>query len=598
MKIKSMKLRDFLSFEKVDLKLHNTHDEPPSIFLVVGKNYDQSEDSDESRNGAGKSSFLCENLSYNLFGKPLRGGKGKVKIDDLIRKGQDDMVNEISYFLEDGSELLISRSRNEKGINSVKVNHDKKDITKRTKRLSDKDIREFMNISFDVFAQCIVNYADTTGFMYLNYGNRLDLIKQIIEMEFLDELSIKAKTFAQVNERILKSLELKRNYVIEHLELIKKNKDIQIEFLQNKINELTGELNSVKEEGFKLPELKKFDNDINELESELKKIRKEKSDFESQEFHFQSLIKKHKKEKEELQKLSSSKCPKCFQLVDEKYVDQFSKSMDELIQEFSNSIETLQKSIQLVIKQEKETETKLSKIKKEKESVSRSHQILKTKYESLKKEITKWEKELKNTNSVGQTDNQSEYEKKLDGINKAISIRTNWRLPSNYFSDILNPKSTLRSALYKKYIVILSDMFEYYMNKVFNGQMIGTIDIDKDSNIDPVFLKDKQLIPYWLLSSGERRRVDMSLCLAFFEFVSHSSHNMPKYLVLDEPFSNLDMMGIKQCVAVLVDIHKRHNLDIFIVTHTTFPQEILDQSVNLKTIEIIKKNGISTVKLI
>ena len=117
MKIKSMKLRDFLSFEKVDLKLHNTHDEPPSIFLVVGKNYDQSEDSDESRNGAGKSSFLCENLSYNLFGKPLRGGKGKVKIDDLIRKGQDDMVNEISYFLEDGSELLISRSRNEKGIN-------------------------------------------------------------------------------------------------------------------------------------------------------------------------------------------------------------------------------------------------------------------------------------------------------------------------------------------------------------------------------------------------------------------------------------------------------------------------------------------------
>ena len=200
MKIKSMKLRDFLSFEKVDLKLHNTHDEPPSIFLVVGKNYDQSEDSDESRNGAGKSSFLCENLSYNLFGKPLRGGKGKVKIDDLIRKGQDDMVNEISYFLEDGSELLISRSRNEKGINSVKVNHDKKDITKRTKRLSDKDIREFMNISFDVFAQCIVNYADTTGFMYLNYGNRLDLIKQIIEMEFLDELSIKAKTFAQMKE--------------------------------------------------------------------------------------------------------------------------------------------------------------------------------------------------------------------------------------------------------------------------------------------------------------------------------------------------------------------------------------------------------------
>jgi len=135
------------------------------------------------------------------------------------------------------------------------------------------------------------------------------------------------------------------------------------------------------------------------------------------------------------------------------------------------------------------------------------------------------------------------------------------------------------------------------MNKVFNGQMIGTIDIDKDSNIDPVFLKDKQLIPYWLLSSGERRRVDLSLCLAFFEFVSHSSHNMPKYLVLDEPFSNLDMMGIKQCVSVLIDIHKRHNLDIFIVTHTTFPQEILDQSVSLKTIEIIKKNGISTVKL-
>jgi len=598
MKIKSMKLRNFLSFEKADITLHNSKDDPPSLFIVTGKNYDQLKDSDDSRNGAGKSSFLCENLVYNIYGKPLRGGKGKVKIDDLIKKGHNEMLNEIVYYVEDNSELKIERTRNDKGINTVKIELDRLDISRRTKKLSDKNISDFLNISFDVFSQCIVNYADTTSFMYMNYSNKLELIKQIIELSFLDELSDKSKLFFQTNEKFIKTLELNKKHYKEYLSLIRKNKNQQIELIESKISSLKKEGIDIDEEIKILPSIKIYDDEIKKLELEIKKIREEMSEYESKQYYYQSLISKYKKESNELKKLSSSKCPKCFQFVEEKYVNEFTEMMnismldaEEMLNKFVEMIESK--------REEESNNDKLLKIKKkEKESLYKKSIVLKTKEESIKKDIKKLERELKEINiDSDDVDNESIYEKKLNSINKALKLRNEWRESSSYFNNIFNSKSSLKSAIYKNYIVILSDMFEYYMNKVFNGQMIGTINIDNDSNIDPIFIKDKQIIPYWLLSSGERRRVDLSLCLAFFEFVSYSTVNMPKFLVLDEPFSNLDTIGIKECVSVLADIHKRHNLDIFIVTHTTFPYEILDQSIDIKKIEIMKKNNISTVKI-
>ena len=77
MRLKSIHLKNFLSFGKVDVNLVEEYDEPPTIYVIDGINYDN--DSSDSSNGSGKSAFISESIMFNIFGKGLRGSKQKVK---------------------------------------------------------------------------------------------------------------------------------------------------------------------------------------------------------------------------------------------------------------------------------------------------------------------------------------------------------------------------------------------------------------------------------------------------------------------------------------------------------------------------------------
>ena len=82
MNILKLKLRNYMSFDKVDLTL-----EPSTLYIVTGENKDIG-----GKNGIGKSA-LVESMVFSIYGKNIRVGSKDVK--ELIKQGKRELHTQI-----------------------------------------------------------------------------------------------------------------------------------------------------------------------------------------------------------------------------------------------------------------------------------------------------------------------------------------------------------------------------------------------------------------------------------------------------------------------------------------------------------------------
>ena len=68
MRIKSIRLQNFLSYADSELIVHQTPDELPTIYIIDGLNLDVENDGNAG-NGTGKSAFFSESIFYNIYSK-------------------------------------------------------------------------------------------------------------------------------------------------------------------------------------------------------------------------------------------------------------------------------------------------------------------------------------------------------------------------------------------------------------------------------------------------------------------------------------------------------------------------------------------------
>jgi ABC-type multidrug transport system ATPase subunit len=100
------------------------------------------------------------------------------------------------------------------------------------------------------------------------------------------------------------------------------------------------------------------------------------------------------------------------------------------------------------------------------------------------------------------------------------------------------------------------------------------------------------------MSSGERKRIDISMMLSLYEFNSYINSNMPKFLIMDELLDSLDPIGIDNVIETLLDVQERHNIDLYLVSHIPIPLENIPETTKVKHILVTKKDKISTVKYV
>jgi len=597
LRIKNISIKNFLSFEEANITLTNSSDDLPSIYIINGLNYDNTENDDAS-NGSGKSVIVGETIFYSLFGKSLRGSKQKVKLNDMIRFGTEAMFNKVEFLVNNENEdsvLTIKRHKTLDGASTTSINIDGEEKTKRTKRLSDKDIKLFVDISPETFAQVVVYYKDNTNLLSMNYGQRLDFFKNIIKLDIIDDYYLRFKNFKNINDKILDRLRLNYKNTEEIVNIVGENKDSYISYIKNKINELNGELseavNSVVENS------SVYEEEKNEVSKEIDIIVKNLLSKKSLLNNLNDNIVKIDKEVKRFSSLAGVACPTCMQIVTNEYADSIVQNYIDEKNNLTSELLIVSENIDCLEKEKKKNSNRLNELNEKLNDIRTTRALKEQTVKKLQLEIEKYNLELINyENKVVETVDKSKYEKRLEAIKKAIHIREDWEAASNYWCDLFAPKSSLRSSIIRKYISILSDMFEYYISKLYSNEILGKITIDDDSQIDIYLYKENFETNYWQMSSGERKRIDVAMLLSLYEFTSYLNPNMPKFLILDEIFDSLDQQGVTAVMETLLDIQSRHNIDLFIISHISIPLEMIPEDVPLKNIFVVKKNGISSVK--
>lgn len=596
MRIKSIKLKNFLSFGNVNLNLIQNINDDPTLYVIDGINYDN--DSEDASNGSGKSALIGESITYNIYGKGLRGTRTKVRLNDMIKYGCQNMFNEVEYLIETPGgpkSLVITRSKQLDGASTVNVSIDGEEKTKRTKHLSDKDIKLFINILPEVFSQVIIYYRDNINLLSMNYGQRLDFFKNVIDLSLIDDYYNKIKDFKNMNDRFLDKLIYNYKNTKEIIDIVDENRDKYKIYLESKLNELYNELKILESKKFE--DTESLETKLSELDKQLGELDKVILDCQSNITYTRKNMDKLEKELKKIDSLVDVECPTCKQYVPKKHIDSISER-------YKNELNTLSNELNILLNRLDEANAEKRKINKDKsdlkekiDKINNAKILNKQNIKNIKIEINKLEneiKELQNTNN--DTVDKNKYEKRLEAITRAINIRNNWKQNSEYWYNLFAPKSLLRSAIIRRYINVLSDIFEYYVSKLYNNEILSKIEIDDDGQIDILLYKDNFETNYWQMSSGERKRIDIAMMFSLYEFTSYLNPNIPRFLILDEIFDSLDYPGIRAVTEALLDVQQRHKVDLFVISHIPLPLEDLNTSTKIKHILVTKRDKTSVVE--
>ena len=596
MRIKSIKLKNFLSFGNVNLNLIQNINDDPTLYVIDGINYDN--DSEDASNGSGKSALIGESITYNIYGKGLRGTRTKVRLNDMIKYGCQNMFNEVEYLIEtsDGPKsLVITRSKQLDGASTVNVSIDGEEKTKRTKQLSDKDIKLFINILPEVFSQVIIYYRDNINLLSMNYGQRLDFFKNVIDLSLIDDYYNKIKDFKNMNDRFLDKLTYNYKNTKEIIDIVDENRDKYKIYLESKLNELYNELKILESKKFE--DTESLETKLSGLDKQLGELDKVILDCQSNITYTRKNMDKLEKELKKIDSLVDVECPTCKQYVPKKHIDSISERYKNELNTLSNELNKLLNNLDQANAEKRKINKDKSNLKEKIDKINNAKILNKQNIKNIKIEINKLEneiKELQNTNN--DTVDKNKYEKRLEAITRAINIRNNWKQNSEYWYNLFAPKSLLRSAIIRRYINVLSDIFEYYVSKLYNNEILSKIEIDDDGQIDILLYKDNFETNYWQMSSGERKRIDIAMMFSLYEFTSYLNPNIPRFLILDEIFDSLDYPGIRAVTEALLDVQQRHKVDLFVISHIPLPLEDLNTSTKIKHVLVTKRDKTSVVE--
>ena len=596
MRIKSIKLKNFLSFGNVNLNLIQNINDDPTLYVIDGINYDN--DSEDASNGSGKSALIGESITYNIYGKGLRGTRTKVRLNDMIKYGCQNMFNEVEYLIEtsDGPKsLVITRSKQLDGASTVNVSIDGEEKTKRTKQLSDKDIKLFINILPEVFSQVIIYYRDNINLLSMNYGQRLDFFKNVIDLSLIDDYYNKIKDFKNMNDRFLDKLTYNYKNTKEIIDIVDENRDKYKIYLESKLNELYNELKILESKKFE--DTESLETKLSELDKQLGELDKVILDCQSNITYTRKNMDKLEKELKKIDSLVDVECPTCKQYVPKKHIDSISERYKNELNTLSNELNKLLNNLDQANAEKRKINKDKSNLKEKIDKINNAKILNKQNIKNIKIEINKLENEIKELqNTSDNTVDKNKYEKRLEAITKAINIRNNWKQNSEYWYNLFAPKSLLRSAIIRRYINVLSDIFEYYVSKLYNNEILSKIEIDDDGQIDILLYKDNFETNYWQMSSGERKRIDIAMMFSLYEFTSYLNPNIPRFLILDEIFDSLDYPGIRAVTEALLDVQQRHKVDLFVISHIPLPLEDLNTSTKIKHILVTKRDKTSVVE--
>ena len=555
--LKSITLKNFLSHKDtyIDLTTYS------GLSMIEGR----TEDGHYSSNGSGKSTIF-EGVYYALTGKTIRGLTADAVVNSVAKR---DTVVSLKFHTNESSYEVV-RTRKHSKLPALALYRDQQDISCRTPTQTQSRIDELVGIAPDILSGVmILGEGMSSRFTSLSDPSKKSLLEStMILSHSIDELRDTAKSRL---DTILLDKKSTQGSISSDESLLQYYDGMEVsdegtigallESVTSRIELLEGSYDSSMEESKnlskKLSVLKEARSNILGLKSQLSRVSSSMqaidakiADLESQE---------------------SPVCPTCGQHLQtlEKVVSTLSAERHDIHQQLVALNSQLER-----FPPEETVVSKLEEIQSQSDKVERSLKEIRQTISDRMSEKINYEYKIKAFHERGEV--VSRLTSELQVLNeKMTSLSKDEEVLTYLVKTVFSSTGVISD--------ILRDVVDYIDQRlqVYN-------DLLQDKVFHITFCKGKivlesESLSYQSLSSGEKKRLDISIQFALHDYVyTHCGIGFDT-IFIDEILDSLDSVGVSNIIEVL-NLKKSYcSLSrIFVITHNESLKDYFDSVLSIR----------------
>lgn len=555
--LKSITLKNFLSHKDtyIDLTTYS------GLSMIEGR----TEDGHYSSNGSGKSTIF-EGVYYALTGKTIRGLTADAVVNSVAKR---DTVVSLKFHTNESSYEVV-RTRKHSKLPALALYRDQQDISCRTPTQTQSRIDELVGIAPDILSGVmILGEGMSSRFTSLSDPSKKSLLEStMILSHSIDELRDTAKSRLDtilLDKRSTQGSISSDESLLQYYDGMEVSDEGTIgallESVTSRIELLEGSYDSSMEESKnlskKLSVLKEARSNILGLKSQLSRVSSSMqaidakiADLESQE---------------------SPVCPTCGQHLQtlEKVVSTLSAERHDIHQQLVALNSQLEK-----FPPEETVVSKLEEIQSQSDKVERSLKEIRQTISDRMSEKINYEYKIKAFHERGEV--VSRLTSELQVLNeKMTSLSKDEEVLTYLVKTVFSSTGVISD--------ILRDVVDYIDQRlqVYN-------DLLQDKVFHITFYKGKivlesESLSYQSLSSGEKKRLDISIQFALHDYVyTHCGIGFDT-IFIDEILDSLDSVGVSNIIEVL-NLKKSYcSLSrIFVITHNESLKDYFDSVLSIR----------------
>lgn len=657
LKFKYLSAKNFFSFGPDGIEFY--FDDLGQIVLVQGINLDTGTIENPHSNGAGKSSII-DIISYGLFGKPVKKPKKLGHSEIINSKFKEGLEVEIQFNeyrivrSREPNKLRLWKSKDgiwDKSTEDTRGSGLQEEINGivglnhaafcAVVVVDDSDRHTFLELDPEGKRNIVENILGLD--CYREYHeNAKEYLKEL--KKAVKEQTEKYSICSDAVDDAVKKIKL----VQEQEVTWKKQKDAEIVSTTTKIHQRETELSSLdsnnelktyQEAQTKLESLRNTltTNETNKtkIEEALTSVRQKQGDAaaaqnqavldaQNLKSELEQLSKKKSNLESDIKKLSSLqagvKCDACLGTVDQKnYANVLEKNKNELDKINSDidvgkqkavkvqqeltakkaTVETITKAItdasakvQDIVKKNKDITTEIDKLSKiSKPDLSVKQQVLEKEVALLKTQLEEKTNEAAKSpyQEILQSHIEAKASKEADAEKAAMQLREKEKLiPYGEFFVEAFGDTGIRKYVIEGVIPALNNSIRFWFECLIDGKFELTLNNELKEVVHINGLETN----YHGLSNGEKRRINIAISQGWGYVGTLSAGKTPSIVFLDEiTGGGIDVAGINGIYKMISELSKERQ--VFLTTHN---QTLIDMLQGCKSLTLVKKDGISTLR--
>lgn len=631
MKYEQVTMRNFLVYGKEQV----VNIDSQGLVLIQGINQDSN---GFKSNGAGKSTFL-EAILYCLYGKLSDGKSG----DDIINNKVKKNTKVTLTFLIGNDEYRIERYRKDKDFKSKTLLFlNDKEITKSSVKLTNEFIVELVQMSEETFLNSIVfGRTNKTKFTQANDKEKKQILEDMANISiYMRAYNITKDDMADIKDEITKvnsDIAIKNEYLNgiqakEDVVVQQRNAyDAYMARLQDTYDNAKAVVATIESQGSRKDREDQYNQvaqQLQDIETKLQSINLDTSvseNYSANDQHITMLRNDYKRIKAErdkfgqqLYKLNNSTSPVCEWCGSVLNEEHKNKEMKRLAEEYStrdsslttieqqaNDLIAINKELESKVEQENEVKANYRELLSQQSSISRAK-------DNASRNLADYDQQVSLLDSakdalehpqmsepITPEDNKKDIEKATKVIKKYQKDKDKLEEKYGEFSkvaDLYSNKGVISHVL-DLIMPFINERARYYLGELTDNSI--SVNINPQSEAKNGNISEKLNIEvenmnggneYDLNSTGEKKRIDLSISLALQDYVMSKSTTKTNFIAYDEVFDGLDEVGIQRIMHLLKE-RVKDIPTVFVISHNDKLSELFE-----KTIRITKQDGLSTIE--